>query len=245
MHQIIESKHRACGRDCVGRQCVAKLVRLSLLLTVAALGTMSHAQASIVEADHPHFGTGAITRDTDQGLDFLDLTFSTNRSYYDVSGNLGPGGDFEGFRYATQTEIAAFINNYGFTPTVFPGQNSRSPAFVDTLSGLMELIWTPDNTSWRNVVSGISSSRASGLPDFFVRRFELWDVNHAQVTQYSYYNWDQVDASAALQKGAEGPEYGSFLVQDSPVVPEPATLAIWGTLSALGLVAARRRRGAA
>lgn len=62
------------------------------------------ASATVMSADDiGGFGIGALTRDTDQGLDFLDVTFSMNRSFNDVSGHFGVGGNFEGFRYATET----------------------------------------------------------------------------------------------------------------------------------------------
>ena len=38
---------------------------------------------------------GDLTRDLDQGLDFLDLILSASRLLYDISRQLGPGGDFE------------------------------------------------------------------------------------------------------------------------------------------------------
>ena len=60
----------------------------------AILGFTSTAFAAIYDN-----GTG--TTDSTSGLDWLDLTASTGRSYADVSGEFGTGGDFEGYRYAT------------------------------------------------------------------------------------------------------------------------------------------------
>ncbi len=40
----------------------------------------------ITSEAHPHFGADSITRDHNQGLDFLDLTHSLGRSYNDISG---------------------------------------------------------------------------------------------------------------------------------------------------------------
>ena len=60
----------------------------TLTLTILTMLVGSVASASIQSADDSVFGVGALTRDTGQGLDFLDLTFSTNRSFNDVSTSL-------------------------------------------------------------------------------------------------------------------------------------------------------------
>ena len=44
---------------------------------------------------------GTITRDTDAGLDWLDVTESRGLSYNDVTAQLGAGGTYDGWRYDT------------------------------------------------------------------------------------------------------------------------------------------------
>lgn len=56
-----------------------------------------------------------ITRDTDTGLDWLDVTLSQNYSYDYVASQFGVGGEFEGFRYATLAEVYTFWTNGGIT----------------------------------------------------------------------------------------------------------------------------------
>lgn len=53
------------------------------------------------------------TSDPNQMLEFLDLTVTYGRTYTDISGKLGPGDEFEGHRYATQTEISQLFQNAG------------------------------------------------------------------------------------------------------------------------------------
>ena len=57
--------------------------------------------AAIGPVDDPVFGSGAVTRDYDNWLDWLDWTLTTSRTYNDVASQLGPGGEFEGWRHAT------------------------------------------------------------------------------------------------------------------------------------------------
>ena len=45
------------------------------------------------------------TTDTESGLDWLDVTFTVDRSYNDVSSQVGGSGDFEGWRYASRQEF--------------------------------------------------------------------------------------------------------------------------------------------
>jgi hypothetical protein len=93
---------------------VFSVMLLSLLLSVGM------ARGALVSSDWQTVGDNLITRDTTSGLDWLDLTQTGNRSYNDVSSQLGAGGQFAGFRYATQAEVTALFSQFGlpfgFTP---------------------------------------------------------------------------------------------------------------------------------
>ena len=60
-----------------------------------------------------------ITLDTDTGIEWLDLTESTNRSYDDVAGQFGTGGDFAGWRHANFTEVTTLFANGGIAAPYF------------------------------------------------------------------------------------------------------------------------------
>jgi len=78
---------------------------------------------------------GSVTRDDESGLEWLDLTLSTNRSYNDVSGEFGIGGDYEGWRYASTTEIGLFFTHAGGT-VPFTGLQGDDEAWIAELLGL-------------------------------------------------------------------------------------------------------------
>ena len=63
--------------------------------------------AAIVPATDTNFGTDSLTRDTVTGLDWLNITHTTGRSYVDVSGRFGVGQEFDGYRYATIDQVLA------------------------------------------------------------------------------------------------------------------------------------------
>ncbi len=63
------------------------------------------------------FGVNTITRDTDTGLEWLDLTESTGLSVSQVQAELGAGGLYEGFSYATRSDVETlFFTSAGITP---------------------------------------------------------------------------------------------------------------------------------
>lgn len=57
---------------------------------------------------------GNITTDTETGLDWLDITESTNLSYNYVSSQFGVGGQFEGWRYANTNDMRDYLNHAGW-----------------------------------------------------------------------------------------------------------------------------------
>ncbi|HEX7036351.1 MAG TPA: hypothetical protein VF210_11280 [Pseudomonadales bacterium] len=61
-------------------------------------------------------GDGLLTLDTETGLEWLDWSYTINLSHADVASNFAPGGEFEGFRYATLSELVTLYTNVGFDP---------------------------------------------------------------------------------------------------------------------------------
>ena len=93
------------------------------VMTVALLAVAKVAVADLIAINDPSIiGNGNasqdglnLTRDTDTGLDWLDITLSLNRSFNDVSGELGSGGDYAGFRFATGPDLTALFEHAGLT----------------------------------------------------------------------------------------------------------------------------------
>jgi len=201
----------------------------------------SAASAAIMSVDDTEFGTGALTRDTDQGLDFLDVRFSTNRSYDAVSAQFGAGGDFEGFRYATIQEVVNLINNWGFSPTITSFNQTIGNTGSDQLSDLVALLGGPtDPGSSINRLEGLATALPQSLP--FVSRIILADfINPTQNDDVSF----NLESSSSFS-----PDYGSFLVKDSSSgeIPEPTSCVTFAGLAlcmaAAGRWRKRRRRPA-
>ncbi len=127
----------------------------------------------LVSADDPVFGVGSITLDTATGLEWLDLAFSVNRSFDDVSANFGPGGDFEGFRYATAAELITLYTNAGIVnvdTNVFEAVNYVPVRNLLDLTG----------ETWLGTGSGpFAGGFVSDIHPLGGRRVSFYQVNNA------------------------------------------------------------------
>lgn len=199
--------------------------------SVVAL-TTPFASAQITEQDDPVFGLGSLTRDAAQNLDFLDVTFSTNRSFDDVSSQFGVGGDFEGWRYATEQEVLGLLNNWGFSPNLEPFGPDVTSASVfsngmsQDIRALVELLGvTIDNTLEDSIATfGATSSFGTGGRRRGIFINATPDGQPDEVRGTSIRN----DRVSSLQ--------GHYLVR---AVPAPGAFALF---AGAGLVASRRRR---
>jgi len=84
----------------------------NLLLIVSTLILSANANSAIISTDWHTAGDNLITRDTASGLDWIDLTETNGQSYNFVSGELGIGGLYEGYRYATDDEVISLWSNF-------------------------------------------------------------------------------------------------------------------------------------
>lgn len=78
------------------------------------------AHAELISEDSA-FGADTITLDTDTDLRWLDVDLTANRSFDDIAAQLGPGGEFEGYRHATVDEIMTLWMNAGI-PDILTGE---------------------------------------------------------------------------------------------------------------------------
>jgi hypothetical protein len=77
------------------------------------------ANAALIDVDLHDVGDSLITRDTNTNLDWLDLSQTLNFSYENVLVELGAGGQFEGFRYATVSDVDSLQQSAGLPTGLF------------------------------------------------------------------------------------------------------------------------------
>jgi hypothetical protein len=104
------------------------------LILLSQTFIISTAQAASTDFfDHDTYTTDSIS-----GLDWLDVTASTNRSYNDISSQFGTGKDFYGWRYATGVEFNALVTNYT-GKNIAPNNTKHVYHQEDKIDGLVSL----------------------------------------------------------------------------------------------------------
>jgi len=80
----------------------------------------------VVEVDWLTAGDKLISRDPVTGLEWLDVTYTANRSFDDISGEFGWRGEFKGWRYATEEELIEFFDAFGGDSSFYNGEEHHN-----------------------------------------------------------------------------------------------------------------------
>jgi hypothetical protein len=111
---------------------------------LVALLAASPASATLTLIDDPVFGPMSLVLDTTTNLEWLrvDLTYNGPGSggQLAVLGELGPGQEFAGFRFAAANDWAGLMGEFGF-PTM-PGASNCFSAFPCNIDPLVEASFT-------------------------------------------------------------------------------------------------------
>ncbi len=232
------------------------LALMGLTLTVSANAAILSVNSS--------FGANTITRDTDTGLDWLDVTESLALSYNQVTSQMGVGGTYEGWRYATMAELDQLIVNFGYVAVSKECNNTAlhcDSGYANGVGGQEELIETmirtlgdtgdayfdnynddidvdPNGAGFTRGILGTNHS-ASYLYDI-ASISDRQQIHRADGTP----DWDAPDqiftSANSTGENAVVNFTGSFLVQVSPV-PVPASVWLFGS-ALVGLVGIKRRK---
>jgi hypothetical protein len=90
--------------------CSLKCIAFALVATALL---RSSASAVLISKDDPIHGADSITLDSSTKLEWLDVRNSLGLSYNQVAAEFVPGGQFAGFRHATNAEITTLFQNAG------------------------------------------------------------------------------------------------------------------------------------
>ncbi len=195
------------------------------IAALLCLGALQSANAALIDS-------GSFLTDTTSTLDWLDVTTTQGQSYNDVLSQLGAGGAYDGWRYATTAEVQTLVENTTGLPVLNPGQTAFTG---NPLANLVTMLGdTEQGGSWKAVLGMTSDSGSSGT--VYSNRL-LTYVPSSTFDDYSYLEYGSQTMSSTYS------HIGSFLVRNTAVgVPEPASMALFG-LGLAGIGFAARRKG--
>lgn len=179
---------------------------------------------------------GVTTLDTATNLQWLDLTESTGRSFDDVSGQFGGGGDFAGWRHANAAEVSALFTSQGFAPGYDSSPTTAAMFLLIQLFGETALL--PSGSGVQAATFGLYDDSATGtLPLAGIAVLEQIHFNSgAPGYDRSHVVGDNVPTDIAPSI------YGHWLVRNAATTEIPAPGAV--AILAIGIagLAFRRRR---
>jgi hypothetical protein len=202
-------------------------IRSVFLSLICIIPAVSH--ASLVSIDSTRWGAGSLTVDSLTGLQWLDLDLSTDISYNSMLTELGGGGFYAGYRYATASEVESL-----FISASVVDVNSGSAANVAPAQNLITLLGATQSFRGTEEIFGITGSMTttgavSGMLDHsFNNGVAFYDVNAVSGPTYG------LDYSAG--------SIGNWLVQTSEVPIPSAFILFSSALACLGMLKRKLRR---
>ncbi len=222
---------------------------MRLFCAVAVLATsFTSADASYLSSqDWNTAGDGLLTLDSNTGSLWLDLSVTRGLSYNYVISQLGTGGDFEGFRVATTTEVQHLFADAALPlgiGAIVPAPTPDLIANFMEFTSLLTATYAPGPDLYTDFVSGSEGYTAEPM-NTQQRTVRLLYIDYS-----SYFEqFGSIDRLDTLQYQHD-PSYSSgnlstWLVHDRhspPSVPEPTSMALAGFAGVGMAIGAWRRR---
>ena len=191
----------------------------SILFAAITLLFSANTNSALIDFDWQAPDDNLIIRDTDTGLDWLDLRVTANLSHNAVLSGLESGGAFYGFRLATQAEVLELWANAGITNNEriwVTGQYTAVKDLVDRL-GTTTMFEEGLFPIAKHVIGMVEGGPALAQDERWAMEITYAPDEIHSRTSANYYTWDISVAD---------PHYSTYLVQ---AVPLPAAGWLMGT----------------
>ena len=200
-------------------------IRSVCLFLICIIPAVSN--ASLVSIDSTRWGAGSLTVDSSTGLQWLDLDLSTGISYNTMLTEQADGGLYEGFRYATATEVETLFSHAGIPDiNIGPAANfAPAKALVDLVGNTTGP--TPGETiGFTGTAAGFG--QAAGALDYILS------------DGVPFYKASTTSLDYGMAFSADS--VGHWLISEAPIseVPVPAAWLLFS--SALGLLTLSKRK---
>jgi hypothetical protein len=187
-------------------------------------------QAAFISLDLLNSGDALVTLDDQSGIEWLDVSYTRNRSYQDVASELSWGGEFAGWNFATTAQVADLFLRFGLYPTMC----KTCPEFFSGVDALLGMVGDTIGVTLPGYFG------VEGYTDQFGTNPDGSEVRYS----IAVYGFDTSGTVAhgrcCLDTRLQSDITGSFLIRPTSV-PEPptATLLVLALMLQVGI---RRRR---
>ena len=182
-------------------------------------------------------GDGVITRDTETGLEWLDVTRTAGMTYNEVNAWLAPGGLYEDWRRASNEEALALWS--AFSIDLSPGAPSSATGWNQNVVNIASYLGNTSNHSdYPQMLLGVTNSTSTSGYLYEVGAWIRRDSLYADpVTTYVTLH------STLHDNNVRNDNVGTYLVREVSAVPIPAAIWLFGS-GLIGLVGFARRKKA-
>jgi hypothetical protein len=188
--------------------------KLSITLLIIGSLWVSSSSAGLISRDLDAFGDGLLTYDGDTGLEWLDLTETTNHSWNAVVVSDALGYIARGFFAPSVAQVTALFINAGAIDTDL---NFLAGNYLPSLD-LIDLVGCTGNCS------GQVSPFSDGLVEANATQVYLGATQALIADGTAYFT----DNEILFGKTESDPVVGVWLVREASQVPEPNAIALIG-----------------
>jgi len=218
-------------------------MKTSIFAAMALSASLAFSATTSFAASTDFTDNNTYTTDTISGLDWLDVTISAGQSYNYVSSQFGSGGEYEGYQYATGSQVNQLVSNWTGN-NIAPTNYGVVVHVEDLIDGLVLMLGDTYSNYFAvngglprqglqytfGITAGVQSASAQYLA-------MIWNDDYSEEVDWSSAQW------ASLNRDLEQMAHiGSFLVRESGLIATPIPAAAFMFAPALlGFLGFRRK----